>query len=82
MYTYTAICTGYTLYIYDIYCKSIIMCMFVIIAARVYTRTHTFTGSVRNGILHEMLAGDLVPGDTVYISLGDRVPADIRLTEV
>ena len=29
-----------------------------------------------------MLAGDLVPGDTVYISLGDRVPADIRLTEV
>ena len=32
--------------------------------------------------MQEMLAGDLVPGDTVYISLGDRVPADIRLTEV
>ena len=48
----------------------------------IYTQTHTCTGSVRNGILHEMLAGDLVPGDTVYISLGDRVPADVRLTEV
>ena len=44
--------------------------------------THTCTGSVRNGIMREMLAGDLVPGDTVYISLGDRVPADVRLTEV
>ena len=32
--------------------------------------------------MQEMLAGDLVPGDTVNISLGDRVPADIRLTEV
>ena len=32
--------------------------------------------------MQEMLAGDLVPGDTVYISLGDRVPADIRLAEV
>ncbi|CAI8016880.1 Calcium-transporting ATPase type 2C member 1 [Geodia barretti] len=37
---------------------------------------------VRSGIMQEMLAGDLVPGDTVNISLGDRVPADIRLTEV
>ena len=29
-----------------------------------------------------MLARSLVPGDTVYFSLGDRVPADIRLIEV
>ena len=30
----------------------------------------------------ELLARDLVMGDIVYISLGDRVPADIRLMEV
>lgn len=30
----------------------------------------------------ELLARDLVLGDIVYISLGDRVPADIRLMEV
>lgn len=30
----------------------------------------------------EMLARWLVPGDIVHISLGDRVPADIRLIEV
>ena len=58
----------------------------------IHTNSHTHTHSlslslpppysVRDGIMHEMLAGDLVPGDTVYISLGDRVPADIRLTEV
>ena len=42
----------------------------------------TIVCSVRSGIMKEMLAGDLVPGDTVYISLGDRIPADIRLTEV
>ena len=47
-----------------------------------HAHAHTHTHSVRSGIMQEMLAGDLVPGDTVYISLGDRVPADIRLTEV
>ena len=30
----------------------------------------------------EMLAKWLVPGDMVHISLGDRIPADVRLTEV
>ena len=29
-----------------------------------------------------MLARSLVPGDIVYLSTGDRVPADIRLFEV
>ena len=47
-----------------------------------HTHTHTHMYSVRDGIMQEMLAGYLVPGDTVYISLGDRIPADIRLIEV
>jgi len=38
--------------------------------------------SVRDGVMVEIFAKELVPGDTVYISLGDRVPADIRLIEV
>ena len=38
--------------------------------------------SVRDGVIVEVLARYLVPGDTVLISLGDRVPADIRLVEV
>lgn len=37
---------------------------------------------MRDGVLLEMLARWLVPGDIVHISLGDRVPADIRLVEV
>lgn len=38
--------------------------------------------SVREGKLQHLLARDLVPGDIVSLSIGDRVPADIRLTEV
>ena len=38
--------------------------------------------SVRDGVLVELLARWLVPGDIVHISTGDRVPADIRLIEV
>ena len=41
-----------------------------------------FFCSIRNGIVQEILARYLVPGDIVYISVGDRVPADIRLIEV
>ncbi|XP_060109838.1 calcium-transporting ATPase type 2C member 2-like [Heteronotia binoei] len=37
---------------------------------------------VREGKLHHLLARELVPGDVVCLSMGDRVPADIRLTEV
>lgn len=32
--------------------------------------------------MQEILARYLVPGDVVYISIGDRIPADIRLIEV
>nr|XP_033785910.1 calcium-transporting ATPase type 2C member 1 isoform X2 [Geotrypetes seraphini]XP_033785912.1 calcium-transporting ATPase type 2C member 1 isoform X2 [Geotrypetes seraphini] len=36
---------------------------------------------VREGKLEHTLARDLVPGDTVCLSMGDRVPADLRLFE-
>ncbi|KAL8564591.1 ATPase, P-type (transporting), HAD superfamily, subfamily IC [Nucella lapillus] len=36
---------------------------------------------VRQGQLETFLAQDLVPGDIVYLNIGDRVPADIRLFE-
>ncbi|XP_007669837.1 calcium-transporting ATPase type 2C member 2 isoform X1 [Ornithorhynchus anatinus] len=37
---------------------------------------------VREGKLQHLFARELVPGDIVCLSIGDRVPADIRLTEV
>ncbi|XP_064883748.1 calcium-transporting ATPase type 2C member 1 isoform X3 [Oncorhynchus nerka] len=36
---------------------------------------------VREGHLEHMLARELVPGDTVCLSVGERVPADLRLFE-
>lgn len=41
-----------------------------------------FYCSLREGQLETFLARDLVPGDIVYLNVGDRVPADIRLFEV
>ena len=38
--------------------------------------------SVREGQQSDFLARSLVPGDLVTISVGDRVPADLRLIEV
>lgn len=38
--------------------------------------------SLREEQLESMFARSLVPGDIVYLSTGDRVPADIRLFEV
>ena len=37
---------------------------------------------VRYGKISTINASQLVPGDLVKVSVGDRVPADIRLTEV
>ena len=37
---------------------------------------------VRYGKLSCIIATQLVPGDLVRFSVGDRIPADIRLTEV
>ncbi|KAM8869615.1 calcium-transporting ATPase type 2C member 1 isoform 2-T2 [Spinachia spinachia] len=37
---------------------------------------------LREGNLQHLLARDLVPGDTVCLSVGERVPADLRLVEV
>ncbi|XP_029463959.1 calcium-transporting ATPase type 2C member 2 isoform X2 [Rhinatrema bivittatum] len=36
---------------------------------------------IREGKLQHLLARELVPGDVVCLSVGDRVPADIRLVE-
>ncbi|CAH1779403.1 unnamed protein product [Owenia fusiformis] len=36
---------------------------------------------LRDGKLSTFLARELVPGDIVYLSIGDRVPADLRLFE-
>ncbi|XP_062841321.1 calcium-transporting ATPase type 2C member 1 isoform X2 [Trichomycterus rosablanca] len=36
---------------------------------------------IRDGRLEKMLARDLVPGDTVCLTVGERVPADLRLFE-
>ncbi|XP_077309540.1 calcium-transporting ATPase type 2C member 2 [Lithobates pipiens] len=36
---------------------------------------------IRDGKLQHLLARELVPGDVVCLTVGDRVPADIRLTE-
>ena len=37
---------------------------------------------VRYGKISTINASQLVPGDLVKVSVGDRIPADIRLTEV
>ncbi|XP_027746615.1 calcium-transporting ATPase type 2C member 2 [Empidonax traillii] len=36
---------------------------------------------LRDGKLQHLLARELVPGDIIYLSVGDRVPADLRLIE-
>lgn len=35
----------------------------------------------RNGITETVLASTLIPGDLIHFSVGDRIPADIRLVE-
>jgi magnesium-transporting ATPase (P-type) len=37
---------------------------------------------VRNGVETKVTGTDIVPGDVVMLSLGDRVPADLRMIEV
>ncbi|KAM6430114.1 calcium-transporting ATPase type 2C member 2 [Liasis olivaceus] len=37
---------------------------------------------LREGKVQHLLARELVPGDVVCLSIGDRIPADLRLTEV
>jgi Ca2+-transporting ATPase len=44
--------------------------------------TNSSAFSIRDGHLQTFLARELVPGDVVNLSIGDRVPADIRLFEV
>jgi Ca2+-transporting ATPase len=36
---------------------------------------------IREGKCHQIYARDLVPGDLCILDIGDRVPADLRLTE-
>lgn len=35
----------------------------------------------RNGNMETVLASNLVPGDLIHFAVGDRIPADVRLTE-
>ncbi|NXW31754.1 AT2C1 ATPase, partial [Phaetusa simplex] len=51
------------------------------IREEILSALHVFTYSVREGRVEHTLARDLVPGDTVCLSVGDRVPADLRLFE-
>uniref|UniRef100_A0A0N4ZTY8 Calcium-transporting ATPase n=1 Tax=Parastrongyloides trichosuri TaxID=131310 RepID=A0A0N4ZTY8_PARTI len=37
--------------------------------------------AIRNGVEVSFLARELVPGDIVVLSLGDRIPADVRIIE-
>lgn len=36
---------------------------------------------LRDGIKKSMMASELVPGDVIYIKLGDKLPADVRYIE-
>jgi len=36
---------------------------------------------LRDGVKKEMMASELVPGDVLYIRLGDKLPADVRYIE-
>lgn len=47
-----------------------------------YQNLLLYVFSIRNGKLETFLARELVPGDIVYLSIGDRVPGDLRLFEV
>lgn len=40
-----------------------------------------FVFSLRESRVETFLARNLVPGDIVYLNIGDRVPADIRIFE-
>ncbi|KAK0149642.1 Calcium-transporting ATPase type 2C member 1 [Merluccius polli] len=60
----------------------------VVTVAFVQTEDEESTGikkmaafTVRDGRLEQLLARELVPGDTVCLSVGERVPADLRLFE-
>uniref|UniRef100_A0A8C5BVW4 Calcium-transporting ATPase n=1 Tax=Gadus morhua TaxID=8049 RepID=A0A8C5BVW4_GADMO len=68
-----------------------------VVCARTHARTHEYRSEksleelgklvppechcIRDGRLEQLLARELVPGDTVCLSVGERVPADLRLFE-
>lgn len=37
---------------------------------------------LRDGVRKEMVATELVPGDILFVRLGDKLPADVRYIEV
>ncbi len=51
------------------------------IADRLTSLVHTTVQVRRNGVWKELPSEELVVGDTVRLDAGDRVPADIRLTQ-
>ena len=49
---------------------------------RMYALLPPICKCLRNGVVDNVYAKYLVPGDIVYLSVGDRIPADVRLVRV
>ena len=49
---------------------------------RMYALLPPVCKCLRNGVVDTVYAKSLVPGDVVHLSVGDRVPADVRLVRV
>jgi P-type E1-E2 ATPase len=58
-----------------------VLIYFYIVTLHIHFIARHFVSSLREGRVETFLARDLVPGDIVYLNIGDRVPADVRIFE-